>query len=160
MIKFLGEYNLTLDAKGRFLFPAGFKKQMPENSSTQFVITIGLNGCLALHPITNWETKYDKISELDEFNPNVAHFQRKFLRGANFVDMDAAGRINIPNNLKLQAKLDKEIVVTGRGKLLEIWDVNVYEKYFEQHEDIDIATMATIAMPPNADAPKNGNDNK
>ena len=154
MIKFLGQYDLTLDAKGRFLFPAGFKKQMPEDSATQFVITIGLNGCLALHPLKNWDTKYQEISELDEFDSKVVEFQRKYLDGANFVDMDSAGRINIPKNLMAHAGLEKDVVLASRGKLIEIWDAGTRKKYFEYLNTKDFSEMASSAMAKKTDVPK------
>lgn len=154
MINFLGQYDLTLDSKGRFLFPAGLKRQMPEENSTQFVITIGLNGCLALHPLKNWETKYNEISALDEFDPNVVEFQRKYLRGANFVDLDSAGRINIPKNLMVQAGLEKEIVVASRGKMIEIWDAKTMNKYHEYLDSKDFGQMASAAMAKKTDSSK------
>ena len=71
MIGFLGEYEATLDAKGRFLLPAGFKKQLPANNPTHFVINRGFEKCLTLYPIQSWEPIFSQISKLNDFDPKV-----------------------------------------------------------------------------------------
>ena len=72
MAGFLGEYEATIDAKGRFLLPGGIKKQMPEGSST-IVISRGFEKCLLLYPQKSWEGVEEKLKKLNEFNPEEAH---------------------------------------------------------------------------------------
>ena len=69
MTGFLGEFEATLDAKGRFLLPAGFKKQLPEEETNRFVINRGFEKCLALYPVKNWEPLFADISKLNDFDP-------------------------------------------------------------------------------------------
>jgi MraZ protein len=96
MTGFLGEYEVTIDAKGRFLLPAGFKKQIPEDWGNIFVISRGIESCLTLYPMKFWEPIFSDISQLNEFDPKVRQFQRYFLNGATNVELDTAGRLLIP----------------------------------------------------------------
>ena len=81
MTGFLGEYEATLDAKGRFLLPAGLKKQLAEGE-LQFVINRGFEKCLTLYPMKSWEPIYAEISKLNDFDPKVREFRRYFMNGA------------------------------------------------------------------------------
>ncbi|MEI9956972.1 MAG: hypothetical protein WDM90_11875 [Ferruginibacter sp.] len=78
MIGFLGEYEATLDAKGRFLLPVGFKKQLPQEGATSFVLNRGFETCLTLYPTANWEPIFTNISKLNDFDPKVREFRRFF----------------------------------------------------------------------------------
>ncbi len=96
MIGFLGEYEATLDAKGRFLLPAGFKKQLPEEDGARFVINRGFEKCLSLYPMKSWEPIFNEISKLNDFDPKVREFRRYFLNGATVMELDSAGRLLFP----------------------------------------------------------------
>jgi MraZ protein len=71
MTGFLGEFEATLDPKGRFLLPAGIKKQLPEGENTQFVINRGFEKCLTIYPMGSWNPIFDRISQLNDFDPKV-----------------------------------------------------------------------------------------
>ena len=131
MTGFLGEYEDTLDAKGRFLLPAGFKKQLPEAEGSRFVINRGFEKCLALYPVKNWEPLFAEISKLNDFDPKVREFRRNFLNGATFVEPDSAGRLLVPPNLKMHADLQKDIVLVAAVNKIEIWDSNKYKQLFD-----------------------------
>ena len=131
MIDFLGEFEATLDAKGRFLLPAGFKKQLPEEDTAKFVINRGFDKCLALYTVKEWEPLFARIKGLNEFDPKQREFRRAFLNGATYVEPDTAGRILLPPNLKLYAELEKDIVVTAAGNKMEIWDSKKYKQLFD-----------------------------
>lgn len=131
MTGFLGEFEATLDAKGRFLLPAGFKKQLPEEETSRFVINRGFEKCLALYPMRTWEPLFAKINGLNEFDPKQREFRRAFLNGATFVEPDTAGRILLPPSLKAYADLQKDIVLMATGDKLEIWDSNKYKQFFD-----------------------------
>jgi len=131
MIGFLGEFEATLDAKGRFLLPAGFRKQLPEGEGSRFVINRGLEKCLALYPMKTWEPLFNRISGLNEFDPKQRGFRRAFLNGATYVEPDTAGRILVPPGLKGYAELQKDIVLLATGDKLEIWDSNKYKQFFD-----------------------------
>ncbi|MBL7732670.1 MAG: division/cell wall cluster transcriptional repressor MraZ [Chitinophagaceae bacterium] len=131
MTGFLGEFEATLDAKGRFLLPAGFKKQLPEGETGRFVINRGFEKCLALYPMGTWEPLFARIAGLNEFDPKQREFRRAFLNGATFVEPDTAGRILLPPSLKVYAGLEKDIVLMATGDKLEIWDSKTYKQFFD-----------------------------
>jgi MraZ protein len=131
MTGFLGEFEATLDAKGRFLLPAGFKKQLPEEETGRFVINRGFEKCLALYPMKTWEPLFVKITGLNEFDPKQREFRRAFLNGATYVEPDSAGRILLPPSLKTYAELQKDIVLMATGDKIEIWDSNKYKQFFD-----------------------------
>lgn len=122
MIGFLGEYESTVDAKGRFLLPAAHKRKLPEQSPGQFVISRGFEKCLTLYPSENWNPLFENLSKLNDFDPKVREFKRYFLNGATEIELDTAGRLLIPQNLREYANIEKDIVVVGSGKKIEIWD--------------------------------------
>src|SRR5262245_50876357 len=119
MIGFLGEYEATLDPKGRFLLPAAVKKQLPEGDNTRFVINRGFEKCLTMYPMTSWEPIFENISKLNDFDPKVREFRRYFLNGAIQLELDSAGRLLVPKNLMDHAGLDKDIVLVSAINKLE-----------------------------------------
>ena len=146
MTGFLGEFEATLDAKGRFLLPAGFKKQLPEGENSRFVINRGFEKCLALYPVGNWEPLFEQISKLNDFDPKVREFRRYFLNGATFVEPDTAGRLLLPQNLKEHAGLEKDIVLVAAVNKVEIWDSNKYKQLFESFSPDAFSSLANEVM--------------
>jgi MraZ protein len=146
MIGFLGEYEATLDAKGRFLLPVGFKKQLSEESGSQFVISRGFEKCLTLYPIKNWEPIFSELSKLNDFDPKVREFRRYFLNGAVTVELDTASRLLVPPNLKEHASLEKDIVLVAAMNKIEIWDKNKYQQFFESFSPESFSQLAQQVM--------------
>jgi len=146
MTGFLGEYEATVDAKGRFLLPAGFKRQLPEGEITTFVINRGFEKCLSLYPKKSWDPLYAQISTLNDFDPKVREFRRYFLNGATEVEPDTAGRILIPQNLKDYAGLGKDIVLAAAVDKIEIWDKEKYQQFFESYSPDDFSALAQSVM--------------
>src|SRR6476620_8412513 len=93
MHTFLGEYEVAIDAKGRFLLPAGFRKQLAEGAGERFVINRGFENCLTIYPMDAWNAISEKINRLNDFKPNVREFKRLFLNGATIVEVDSADRL-------------------------------------------------------------------
>ena len=154
MIGFLGEYEVTMDAKGRFLLPAAFKKQLAGDASNQFVINRGIETCLSLYPMQSWEPLYARISKLNDFDPKVREFRRYFLNGATEVEMDSAGRLLLPPNLKEYAGLEKDIVLASAVDKIEIWSADNYKKFFESYSPVDFSNLAQQVMTGNDDQKK------
>jgi MraZ protein len=146
MTGFLGEYEATLDNKGRFLLPAGFKKQLPETDTSRFVINRGFDKCLALYPLKTWEPLFAKITGLNEFDPKQREFRRAFLNGATYVEPDSAGRILLPPSLKMYAGLEKDIVLMATGDKIEIWDSNKYKQLFDSFSPDAFSNLAREVM--------------
>ncbi len=130
MSKFQGEYQATVDSKGRFLLPAAVKKQLPENETT-FTISRGSGNCLILYPKSAWDNILNKISGLNDLDPRVVIFKRNLLRGATEVNLDSAGRLNLQPTLKEYAFIEKDIVIFGVLSRFEIWDKKKYNEMFE-----------------------------
>ena len=148
MIGFLGEYEATIDSKGRFLLPAGFKKQMADETKTQFVINRGFEKCLSLYPMESWEPIFSEISKLNDFVPKVRAFRRYFLNGATLTELDSAGRLLVPSNLKEHAGLEKDIVLIAAVNKIEIWDKSKYQQFFESFSPEAFSSLAKQVMNP------------
>ncbi|HEX6333848.1 MAG TPA: division/cell wall cluster transcriptional repressor MraZ [Flavisolibacter sp.] len=146
MTGFLGEFESTLDPKGRFLLPAGLKRQLPEGENTRFVINRGFEKCLSLYPRQSWDPLYSKISTLNDFDPDARNFRRVFLNGATEVELDSAGRLLVPPNLKEYADLGKDIILAAAGDKIEIWSKENYQKFFESYSPEDFSKLARQVM--------------
>ena len=146
MIGFIGEYESTLDTKGRFLLPAGFKKQLPEGAAEIFVINRGFEKCLSLYPMKSWKPIFSQISGLNDFDPNVRKFRRYFLNGAQQVELDSAGRLLLPKNLVDHASLEKDIVLVSAVNNIEIWDKIKHQQFFESFSPESFSQLANEVM--------------
>jgi MraZ protein len=146
MIGFLGEYEVTLDSKGRFLLPAGLKKQLPEEEQTSFVINRGFEKCLTLYPLKSWEPIFSNIAKLNDFDPKVREFRRWFLNGATQMELDGAGRLLIPKNLGEHAGLEKDVVLVSAVNKIEIWDKSKYQQFFDSFSPEAYSDLAAEVM--------------
>lgn len=146
MIGFIGEYESTIDAKGRFLLPTGFRKQLPQEEKHSFVINRGFEKCLVLYPNEIWQPIFTRISQLNEFNPQVREFRRFFLNGATALEPDTAGRLLIPKNLMEHANLEKDIVLVSAINKLEIWDKARYQEYIASYTATGFSDLANQVM--------------
>jgi len=115
---FMGEYNHTIDGKGRLIVPSRFREQLGD----EFVVTAGLDGCLFVYPKEEWKQFEDKLHALPLSNPGARKFLRFFLASACSCDVDKQGRILLPAKLRELAALEKEVVLAGVGARIEIWD--------------------------------------
>lgn len=145
MANFIGEYELTIDAKGRFLLPAGFRKQLPEGADVQFVVSRGFEQCLNLYPMDEWNILSEKINKLNDFNPKVRDFKRLFLNGANIVESDAAGRLLLTKTLLEHAGITKDMVLTAQGNKMEIWDKATHKAHI-QSKMADFSDLANEVL--------------
>jgi len=145
MAGFLGEYEATIDAKGRFLLPGGLRKQMPEGTNT-IVISRGFEKCLLLYPLKAWESIEEKLKKLNDFNPKVSQFRTLFVGGASYVDLDSSGRILLPPSLKEYAGLEKDILLASDIDKIKIWDSGKYKKLFEEFSSDAFAHLASEVM--------------
>lgn len=124
---FIGEYTHNIDNKKRLSVPAKFRKEIGDKA----ILTRGLDNCLFLYPVKEWEGLAEKLSQLSVGQSNTRSFVRLLLSGAVEVEFDNLGRILIPDYLKNYAGLRKKIVVAGVLNRLEIWDQENWEKYKE-----------------------------
>ncbi len=141
----LGEYEATIDSKGRFLVPGGLKKQIPEGEN-RMVISRGFEKCLTVYPLSSWQPIVERIRKLNDFDPKVREFKRLFLGGATEVEMDSAGRLLLPPQLKEFAGLSKDIVLAADLDKINIWDANKYKQFFEDFSPEAFSTLAADVM--------------
>ncbi|BAT48557.1 cell division protein MraZ [Bacillus altitudinis] len=130
-IMFMGEYQHTIDTKGRMIIPAKFRDGLGE----QFVLTRGLDQCLFGYPMSEWKLIEEKLKALPLTKKDARAFTRFFFSGAVECDLDKQGRINIASNLLQYAKLEKECVVIGVSNRIELWSKSIWEQYTEEQED-------------------------
>jgi MraZ protein len=131
MIHLLGEYEVTLDPKGRFLLPAKLISQLPEGASTQFVVNRGFDECLNLYPLPNWLLVSSEIEDLPDHDEDNRKLKKYFNYGVATVDLDSANRVLLPGNLKDYAGLGKDVVLSCSKKRIEIWDKSKFHQFFD-----------------------------
>lgn len=124
-IMFIGEYQHSIDEKGRLAVPVKFRDVLAEGA----VVTRGIDNCLSLYTKEEWEKLAERISKLPIARANTRAFSRLMLAGAMDVKLDKQGRIVLPDYLKKYASLKKQVVVAGLYNRLEIWDESVWENY-------------------------------
>ncbi|MEG1848348.1 MAG: division/cell wall cluster transcriptional repressor MraZ [Lachnospiraceae bacterium] len=129
---FMGEYNHTIDAKGRLIIPSRFREILGE----EFVITKGLDGCLFVYDNKEWTVFEEKLKSLPLTNKDARQFARFFLAGAASVEVDKQGRILIPSVLREFGELDKDIVLLGVASRIEIWSKERFDGS-TTYEDMD-----------------------
>ncbi|MDE7312463.1 MAG: division/cell wall cluster transcriptional repressor MraZ [Eubacterium sp.] len=132
---FMGEFNHTIDAKGRLIVPSKFREKLGE----EFVVTKGLDDCLFVYPLDEWAHIEEAFRKVPLTNKKARDFVRFFFAGAASCEVDKQGRILLPANLRSYAGLEKEIVSAGVLNRVEIWDKEKWEK------SNDIADMDGIA---------------
>ena len=136
---FMGEYNHTIDAKGRLIVPSKFREQLGD----EFVVTKGLDGCLFVYENTEWKILEEKLKKLPLTNANARKINRFFLAGAALCEVDKQGRILLPAVLREFAGIEKDAVMVGVGNRIEIWSkeswmsANVYDDMDEIAESME-----------------------
>ena len=132
MHMFMGEYNHTIDAKGRLIIPSKFREILGD----AFVVTKGLDGCLFVYDNEEWKRFEEKLRSLPITNKEARQFVRFFLAGATEAEVDKQGRILIPNVLREFAEITKDVVLVGVGSRIEIWSRERFEET-ASFEDMD-----------------------
>lgn len=128
---FMGEYQHSIDEKGRMIVPSKFRDAL----GSTFVITRGLDQCLFVYPKEEWNVLEKKLKSLPLMKSDARAFTRFFFSGATECELDKQGRVNIPANLRDHAKLDKETIVIGVSNRVEVWSKASWESYAQESED-------------------------
>lgn len=121
----IGEYEHTLDEKKRVSLPKGFRGSLGK----RVVMTRGLDNCLFIYSYGSWQKVAERLQSLSIVNEDTRGFNRFMLSGAAEVDVDAAGRILIPDHQKEFAQLKKNVVFTGVSDHVEVWDSARWKSY-------------------------------
>ncbi len=120
---FIGEYNHTIDAKGRLIIPSKFREVLGD----EFVVTKGMDGCLFVFDNPEWQAFEEKLHKLPMIDKGARQFTRFFLAGAASVEVDKQGRILLPAVLREFAGITKDAVLVGVGSRVEIWSKDRWE---------------------------------
>lgn len=127
---FIGEYNATIDEKGRISIPSKFRN----NLKSKVVITKGLDESLFLYTEEEWLKLAEKLASLPIATANTRAFSRMMLAGAMDCELDKQGRVILPSYLKEFAKMQKKIVFAGLFNRIEIWSEELWNEYKNQTE--------------------------
>lgn len=130
MAKFIGEYSVKIDDKGRVIVPSPFKSILSENNEVKFVVKKDLyEECLQLFTYSEWEKESERVKErLNFFNKKHAEFWREYMRNRAVVEPDGKlGRISIPKKLLSGIGATKEVIFAGNDHMIEIWAKEKYE---------------------------------
>lgn len=120
---FMGTYNNSIDAKNRMIVPSKHRDRL----GGRCVLTKGMDKCLYIYSMAEWEKQMDKIEALPESDPKVRSFIRHFCANAVECEFDKQGRIVIPAELKEYAGIDKELVTMGAMRKIEVWSKEVWD---------------------------------
>ncbi|SIT00096.1 MraZ protein [Alicyclobacillus vulcanalis] len=126
----MGEYEHSLDSKGRLTIPAKFREGLGDS----FIVTRGLDQCLFAYPLDEWRTLEQKLKSLPMTRSDARAFVRFFFSGASECEVDKQGRILLPPKLREYAKLEKECTLIGVSNRVEIWNTGVWEHYSSDAE--------------------------
>ena len=127
---FIGEYNHTIDDKGRIIIPSKLRNELGNN----FIVTRGLDGCLFIYSSTEWNSIINKYKNLPD-TKEKRNFLRVFLSGAIVCEYDRQGRINIPQSLISYANLKRECIIVGVFDRLEIWAKETWSNFIAENTD-------------------------
>ena len=128
---FRGEFQHSIDAKGRLIVPSKLREKLGE----KFVVTRGLDGCLFGYPLSEWEKLEEKLNEMPLAKKDARTFVRFFYSAATECEIDKQGRINIPVTLRNHADLTKSCVIIGVSNRIEIWDETRWQAFSEEAEE-------------------------
>ncbi|MEW5674927.1 division/cell wall cluster transcriptional repressor MraZ [Flavobacterium enshiense] len=145
MTNIIGTYECKIDAKGRLMVPAPLKKQLPSLEDGFVLKRSVFDKCVELWPKSEWDLMMKKINGLNRFNKKNNDFIRKFMAGVKMVDIDDAGRLLLSKDLIDFAQISKDLVLTSKVNIVEIWDKDLYEQAISG-DDMDFADLAEQVM--------------
>ena len=123
---FIGEYQHNLDSKGRIIVPSKFREEL----HTTFILTRGLDGCLTIYSLKQWEKLFEEVNKLPTTKKAARQYVRMLTSTATECTLDSQGRIQVPQFLSKPVNITKECVVIGANDHIEIWDKNAWENYY------------------------------
>ena len=135
----MGEYNHTIDPKGRVIIPAKFREELGE----RFTIAKGMNdGCLFLYPEGEWQKLAEEFKKAPLIHPLMRKFVREFFSGSDGTEMDKQGRALVPQNLREYAGIEKDCVVIGAMTRVELWSKERWDA--RENEPLDMDEVAEV----------------
>lgn len=127
---FLGQYEHTIDEKGRLIIPAKYRESLGDN----FIITFGLDVCLFVYPIEEWKVLAEKLKLLPLGQRDARAFKRILFSRATSCTLDNQGRAIIMKYLRDYARIKREVMVIGVLDRIEVWSKEIWQGYFKEIE--------------------------
>lgn len=146
MINLIGSYEVKADSKGRVMVPSDLKKQIQPILNEGFILKRSVfQKCLELYPMSEWNKEAEGLTKLNRFVKENNDFIRVFMAGVRSVEIDSAGRIQIPRDLVNHANIKKDLVISSSINRMEIWDKETYENVLNNPE-VDFGILAEKVM--------------
>lgn len=141
MPSFKGQYEHSVDNKGRVSIPAKLRKSLNPQAQERFTILRGLEPCLYLYPEDEWQKVEDQLSQINSFTKEGRTVKRNFLRFAEDLSLDNQNRIPLPSQLMDWAGIDGKAIFIGSGERIEVWSPQKLEKIdsdlsFESYQEL------------------------
>jgi MraZ protein len=130
---FRGRFEHTIDEKGRLSVPSKFREILGSQFDDRLIVT-HFDGCLWGYPVTEWQRIEEKVANLPQFKPEVKALQRVFISAATECPLDRSGRILITPTLRDYADLQKDVVMVGMTRRIEMWSSERWKKEFEKSQ--------------------------
>jgi MraZ protein len=127
---FYGEYQHSIDRKGRLILPAKFRETAKANFVEKFFVTRGLDKCLFMFAEEEWRSQESKLKAIPFTKQQSRTFNRLYFSGAAEVTFDAQGRILLPQYLKDFAEIKKDVVIVGVSNRIEIWAKDKWQEFY------------------------------
>ncbi len=132
---FYGEYEHTLDRKGRLIIPSKFRETLAEQDVEKLFITRGLDGCLFIFVEEEWKAQEQKFKSIPFTKSEGRKFNRFYFSGATDVTWDKQGRILIPQYLKEFADIKRDVVLLGVSNRIEVWSKERWKTFYQSSRD-------------------------
>jgi MraZ protein len=132
---YIGEFEHSVDAKGRVAVPNAFRRLLPIDGGNRLVLVRGADDCIEVHPSGEWSEHFaQKMERLPLYGEQALRIRRSRLASAREVEIDGQGRVLIPKNLREIAAIDGAAVVLGVGPFFEVWEPGRYRQYLRAAE--------------------------
>ena len=131
---FYGEYEHTIDRKGRLIVPAKFRQALKQHEVKSLFLTRGLDGCLFLFAESEWRVAESRFKQIPFTKGEGRKFNRLFFSGATEVAVDGLGRLLIPKMLKEFAQIKQDVVVVGVSSRMEVWAKERWQTFYDNSQ--------------------------
>jgi len=145
MANLIGEFEVSMDYKGRIMLPAALKRQISPEAMERFVINRGFEACLVIYPMDVWKVIREEVDQLNLYVIENRTFIRQFYNGATEVQLDGNSRLLLPKKLLDDASIVKDIILFAYSNRIEVWAKDKYEEMMKKGPE-DFAALAEKVM--------------
>jgi MraZ protein len=145
MTNLIGEFEVSMDYKGRIMLPAALKRQISPEAMDWFVINRGFEPCLVIYPMDVWKLIRSEVDKLNLYVTDNRIFIRNFYNGATEVQLDGSNRLLLPKKLLDYGEIVKDIILFAYSNRIEVWAKSKYEEMMK-NGPVDFAALAEKVM--------------